>query len=185
MRNTINYFFLILLSFSLIIGCSDESEVAIEGNLITELPENAIRLDNLILEMQQKLGVAKSERNLFHKGLGSSDKLGNDIFYEKVFVVFQKSWTIADKLQFYEAMRDREGGEIFIVPDTCEDIDTWFVSTKATIPGRDREKNLIVASTTTIRGNEDNTEEDDDGPKGSLIVFNSCEEIPLDEYQKN
>ncbi|SNR15470.1 hypothetical protein [Tenacibaculum jejuense] len=197
MRNIISYLFFYLLLFSLTISCTDKSESDMledvaEENLITELPEDVISLDQIIYDLKVKTGQGK----LSNKGFVDFNKLEGDIFFSKVYVVYPLYWSGTDKLAFYQSMNEYYRGSIFVTLDTCQDVDTWYIPNRG--KGKDRLKNLIVASESKLRdnnngnvgsGSNSNTEDsDDDGPKGPeeynyVPNIRSCEDIDVSKYQ--
>ncbi|WP_299683447.1 hypothetical protein [uncultured Tenacibaculum sp.] len=175
------------------ISCSNEKELVIDEqsqNIVLELPENAISLNEIINNLKEELGETSTSERLINSNLGGADKLGDDpIFYEKFFVVYPRDWTTADKFGFYQRERMKHV-EIFIVTNSCEYIDTWYIPSKNVDDSfRDRAKNLIVASNSGLNGSGSSSELEGDGPQlppnMAEVYYKSCKEIPVSLIHNN
>ncbi|TCI91512.1 hypothetical protein [Tenacibaculum sp. M341] len=95
--------------------------------------------------------------------------------------MFPYDWTFADRNRFLQEKIIELGRDIYVVPDDCMYVDTWFIESENPNLGQDdRDKNLIVAS-----DSDDDIEVDDNGPRGingeegETVIYTSCEQVPL------
>lgn len=192
MKNRIYFTGVILLLLNFLMSCSNEDnidnniylETEFNENIVTELPENVISLDQLIHDLNAKNESGK----LSNKGLGGTKELIEDdlTFHKKFFVVYPTDWTSSNKFGFYQRARIELEGEIYVEPNDCEYVDTWYIPKTFSFKDKNSKKNLIVASNSGLKGGSgSNGSQEDDGPKDPTDYFNSCEQIQVSEYQNN
>jgi len=151
---------LVLLTFNF--GCTDnEKDVVIstpamheEQIVIQKLPDNVISLDKIIEDYNNSLNNQFTIKGLNRRSKGGG---GLDTYtpsrpssrfdgYQKIFVLYPVHWSLADRIRFYGDLRLNAGVTILTEIDSCEYVDTFYFPEDSIIPGKDRKKNLIVAS---------------------------------------
>ncbi len=162
----------------LLLSCEEETYVSKRETVSekvffesSELPEGAINAVEFL----------RNENQLNQKSSQSSRAPIPGKFYKRHFVLFPYDWTFADRNRFLQEKIIELGRDIYVVPDDCMYVDTWFIESEKPRPGQDdRDKNLIVAS-----DSDDDIEIDDNGPRGvngeegETVIYTSCEQIPL------
>ncbi|SNR15468.1 hypothetical protein [Tenacibaculum jejuense] len=184
------------------ISCSNEKELVIDEqsqNIALELPDNAISLQKVINDLAEELGKTPTS----NRQVSSPDQPENEevpdqpieensepISYKQVFVLYPEEWTAIDRLLFYQSKTRDFGGSIFVIPNSCINVETWYIPVTVDINIRiggikDRAKNLIVASNSGLSGggSGNNAESDEDNPQlppgFKERYYHSCEEVIL------
>ena len=184
------------------ISCSNERETIIiedtsetSSNIITKLPENAIYADDFLKTQGFDVKKSKVKTDLgpetHNKGTLSLGE-GTGTFI-KFFIVYPPDWSNLRRLNYLAEARSKTIREIFVITNSCDFIDTWYIELLTTDPiDKNRGKNVIVASETNADPDVSTTESDDEpGAVGQTTEYNfvfeedyyhSCEEIILPPF---
>ncbi|CAL2094337.1 conserved hypothetical protein [Tenacibaculum sp. 190524A05c] len=189
MKKIVKSLSLIIITI-IIASCSNERELIDEvstsnqqpEDIIYSLPKNAVHIDDVLKNngiVPKSKVIENSSRRLSDGVINTGDEDNEVTFsgYLRIFVVFPTEWTQADRIGYFSRVR-AVTPHIFMVQDSCDDVDTWYFPQNAFVPEKDKNKNIIVATTEEV--SDEDEEDEEDGPKGERIVYNSCQEVELD-----
>ncbi|TCP21743.1 hypothetical protein EV195_1169 [Tenacibaculum skagerrakense] len=184
------------------ISCSNERETIIiedtsetSSNIITKLPENAVNADDFLRVQGFDVKKSKVKTNLGSETLNKGTlSLGEGTgTFIKFFIVYPPDWSNLRRLNYLAEARSKTIREIFVITNSCDFIDTWYIEVLASDPiEKNRGKNVIVASEANADPDVSTTESDEgpgaDGQSTDISFtfgedyYHSCEEIILPPF---